>query len=392
VQFHRTNAERVAHYPANLLATATHDHKRGEDTRARLAVISERSVWFTEKVQQWQNQAAALRTTLDEGPAPSPGDELMLLQTLLGTWPLALSPQVAQKDSHAMDDYLARLLRWQEKAQREAKLRSSWTAPNEAYESASREFLTRLLHDNAARDLRVDIAEAALSIAPAGAINSLSQTLLKLCSPGVPDIYQGTELWDFSLVDPDNRRPVDFATRHTSLEPERGADELLTYWKDGRIKQWLIKRTLKIRHKYLSVFAQGDYQPLAVAGDQADHLVAFVRRYKDIQILILAPRLGANLLGSADVPLIPAAAWGDTRVHLPPGESLILVDGLHTAGLPANYDNTNTANDNPADESGDQRLTTELLMREALASFPLNVLVFQSSFSGDQHHAPTAPH
>lgn len=386
VQFHRTNAERAAHYPANLLATATHDHKRGEDTRARLAVISERSAWFAEKVQEWQNQATALRTTLEEGPAPSPGDELMLLQTLLGTWPLALSPQVAQKDCHAMDDYLARLLQWQEKAQREAKLRSSWTAPNEAYESASRDFLTRLLHDSTTRDLRVDIAEAAMSIAPAGVLNSLSQTLLKLCSPGVPDIYQGTELWDFSLVDPDNRRLVDFATRRTSLEPERGTDELLTYWKDGRIKQWLIKQTLKIRHKYLSVFAQGDYQPVVVAGDQADHLVAFVRRDKDIQILVLAPRLGANLLGSTDVPLIPAAAWGDTRVYLPHGESFILVDGLHTAGLPSNYDNTNTANDNPAEESGNQ-----LLMREALAGFPLNVLVFQSSFSGDQHHAPTAP-
>lgn len=386
VQFHRTNAERAAQYPANLLATATHDHKRGEDTRARLAVLSERSVWLAEKMQQWQNQAAALRTTLDEGPAPSPGDEIMLLQTLLGTWPLALSPQVAQKDCQAMQDYLARLLQWQEKAQREAKLRTSWTAPNEAYESASRDYLTRLLHDTATRELRVDIAEAAMSIAPAGALNSMSQTLLKLCCPGVPDIYQGTELWDFSLVDPDNRRPVDFATRRTSLDPERGTDELLTYWKDGRIKQWLIKRTLKIRHKYLSVFAQGDYQPVTVAGDHADHLVAFVRRYKDIEILILAPRLGANLLGSADTPLIPAAAWGDTRVHLPPGESFILVDGLHTAGLPSNYDNANTANDNQAEKSGNQ-----LLMREALAGFPLNVLVFQSSFSGDQHHAPTAP-
>jgi len=386
VQFHRTNAERVATYPANLLATATHDHKRGEDTRARLAVISERSAWFAEKVQEWQSLAAPLRTTLEEGPAPSPGDELILLQTLLGTWPLALSPQVAQKDSNAMDDYLARLLQWQEKAQREAKLRSSWTAPNEAYESACRDYLTRLLHGSAARDLRVDIAEAAMSIAPAGALNSLSQTLLKLCCPGVPDIYQGTEFWDFSLVDPDNRRPVDFATRRTSLEPERGTDELLAYWKDGRIKQWLIKRTLKIRHKYLSVFAQGDYQPLVIAGDQAEHLVAFVRRYKDIQILVLAPRLGANLLGSGSEPLIPAAAWGDTRVYLPPGKSFILVDGLHTAGLPSNYTASNTARDNVAEESGNQ-----LLMREALASFPLNVLVFQLSFSGDQHHAPTAP-
>lgn len=386
VQFHRTNAERAAHYPANLLATATHDHKRGEDTRARLAVLSERSVWFAEKVVDWQNRAATLRTALEEGPAPSPGDELILLQTLLGTWPLALSPQVAQKDSNAMADYLARLLQWQEKAQREAKLRTSWTAPNEAYESACRDYLTRLLHDSTTRDLRADIAEAAMSIAPAGVLNSLGQTLLKLCSPGVPDIYQGTEFWDFSLVDPDNRRPVDFATRRTDLEPERGTDELLAYWKDGRIKQWLIKRTLNIRHKYLAVFAQGDYQPLVVAGDQADHLVAFVRRYKDIQILVLAPRLGATLLGTTDVPLIPAAAWGDTRVYLPPGEAFLLVDGLHTAGLPSNYTASDTARENPAEESGNQ-----LLMREALAGFPLNVLVFQLSFSGDQHHASTAP-
>jgi (1->4)-alpha-D-glucan 1-alpha-D-glucosylmutase len=384
VQFHRTNAERAAHYPNNLLATATHDHKRGEDTRARLAVISERSAWFTEKAEDWQNQAASLRTILDEGPAPSPGDELILLQILLGSWPLALSPQVAQKDSNALEDYLARLLQWQEKAQREAKLRTSWAAPNEAYESASRDFLTRLLRDDATRNLRVDIAEAAMSLAVAGALNSLSQTLLKLCSPGVPDIYQGTEFWDFSLVDPDNRRPVDFATRCTTLDPERGLDELLAHWKDGRIKQWLIRQTLKVRHKYLSVFAQGDYQPLATEGEQADHLVAFVRRYQDIQIVVLAPRLGAHLLGTSSTPLIPAAAWENTAVQLPPGESLVMIDGLHTAGLHGDF--TNAARDNTAEDSGNR-----LLMREVLAGFPLNVLVFQSSFSGDQHHAPRAP-
>lgn len=315
-QFHLRNSERVANFPHNLLTTATHDHKRGEDTRARMAVLSERPVWFSGKVEQWQLLAKPLRSDLDDGIAPSPGDELMLYQTLLGCWPLTL----AADDQTGLEAFLARLLRWQEKALREAKLRSHWSAPNTAYESACAQFLTQLLTSEDAAELRNNIAAAAQAIAPAGALNGLSQTLLRMTCPGVPDLYQGNEFWDFSLVDPDNRQAVDFAPRIAALAQADTilASELLSNWQSGKIKQWLIQRTLCLRQQYPALFAYGDYQPLTVEGDGADHLIAFVREYQGDCLLVVAPRLSAHLLADQLIPLIPAAAWGDTAVILPP--------------------------------------------------------------------------
>jgi (1->4)-alpha-D-glucan 1-alpha-D-glucosylmutase len=318
-RFHWRNGARARCFPHNLLATATHDHKRGEDTRARMAVISERSVWFSEKVGQWQSLTKPLLVNLQEGTAPSPGDELILYQTLLGCWPLSLLPD----DKLGMEAFLERLLRWQEKAIREAKLRSHWSTPNSDYEDACRYFLTRLLTSEATHDLRQDIATAALSLAPAGVINSLGQTLLRMTSPGVPDLYQGTEFWDFSLVDPDNRQPVDFPSRVAALLTENKAlpIELLQEWRDGRIKQWLINRTLNLRNQYSSLFAYGDYQPLAVEGEQADHIVAFSREHQGCCMIVVIPHLPASLLADCEIPLIPAEAWGDTVVLLPPSLS-----------------------------------------------------------------------
>src|SRR5690606_32196082 len=165
--FHQACITRAKKFPGSMITTATHDHKRGEDTRARLAVISERPVWFSEKISQWHEIAASLRVEQEDGVAPSPGDELMLYQTLLGTWPLHLEPE----DQAGMTDYLERLQRWQEKALREAKLRTNWSAPNESYEGTCRHFLTQLLQDDKTLELRRDIAAAAMAIAPAGAIN-----------------------------------------------------------------------------------------------------------------------------------------------------------------------------------------------------------------------------
>ena len=244
--FHHRCSERAAHFPDNLLTTATHDHKRGEDTRARLGVLSERAVWFSEKVEHWQQQTGNLRSDLDDGLAPSPADELMLYQTLLGSWPLRLEAD----DAAGMQTYLERLLRWQEKALREAKLRTHWSAPNTAYETVCREFLTRLLTDDAYRELRQDIAAAAMAIAPAGAVNSLSQCLLRTTLPGVPDLYQGADFWDFSLVDPDNRRPVDFEAHVAALSTHSNLKELVTQWRDGRIKQHLLATVLNLREAH----------------------------------------------------------------------------------------------------------------------------------------------
>ncbi len=352
-QFHSRNTERAANFPHNLLTTATHDHKRGEDTRARLAVLSERPVWFSGKVAHWQQLARPLRIELDDGAAPSPGDELIIYQTLLGCWP----PDLLPEDKPGMDAFLARLLRWQEKAMREAKLRSYWSAPHSDYEAACREFLTRLLTGDEMQELCTDIAAAANSIAPAGVINSLSQTLLRMTSPGVPDLYQGTEFWDFSLVDPDNRQPVDFTARSAALVKADRAepDELVAQWRDGRVKQWLIQRTLGLRKQFPALFAQGDYQPLVVEGERAEHLVAFVREHRGSYLLVIAPRLSVPLLGDSELPVIPTAAWGDTSVLLPEHLSAqVFNDGL-------------------IEQPGYQVPSGRLMVADLLAGFPLHI-------------------
>ncbi|MEN0108819.1 MAG: malto-oligosyltrehalose synthase, partial [Pseudomonas sp.] len=331
-ELQRNWQQRLEQFPDNLLTTATHDHKRGEDTRARLAVLSERSTWFAERVEHWWRMATPLREELADGIAPSPGDELMLYQTLMGSWPLGL----AASDQARLDSYLQRLLGWQEKALREAKLRSSWSANNEQYEGACRRFLQGLLQSPECLALRTELAAAAESLAPSGALNSLGQALLRMTTPGVPDLYQGNEFWDFSLVDPDNRRPVDFAARRTALEHPRPLAELVHQWRGGPLKQWLVQRTLNLRAEHPQVFARGRYLPLTVEGSQAARVMAFARQLDDEQfVIVLVPRLAAGLLDGASTPLIPEHAWGDTRLLLPPAlshHSLIsaFTNGSHT--------------------------------------------------------------
>ena len=310
--FHQSCRERARHFPGNLLTTATHDHKRGEDTRARLAVLSERASWFSERCRHWRERAASLRENLPDGLAPSPGDELMLLQVLLAAWPLDLQAD----DAQGLQPFAERLIAWQEKAVREAKLRSTWSAPNEPYEQACRSYIQQLLTDQAGTQLREEIAQAAAQIAPAGALNGLVQTLLRMCTPGVPDLYQGCEFWDFSLVDPDNRRPVDFAARQAALDAALPFADALAYWRDGRVKQALIAATLNARRQHAQLFAQGDYQSLTVQGVHADKVVAFLRSAGDEHLLVVAPRQVADLLGEAR-PAIAPEQWGDTQVILP---------------------------------------------------------------------------
>ncbi len=312
-EFHRACMARLASLPANLLASATHDHKRGEDLRARLAVLSERAGWYAERVQRWLLLAQPLRTGLNDGAAPAPGDELMLYQTLLGSWPIQLSPS----DTPALQAYAGRVGQWQTKALREARLHSSWTTPNTAYERACQSFLENLLLQPAGARLREEIVAAVASIAPAGALNGLAQTLLRLTVPGVPDLYQGCEFWDFSLVDPDNRRPVDFAVRQQALSQKIAPATLLERWHNGHIKQWLIARTLAFRARNPALFGTAAYLPLEIEGRQAERLLAFARHRRQQWIVVLVPRLASVLLGGKPQPQIPAACWEDTRVRLP---------------------------------------------------------------------------
>lgn len=308
--FHAINQQRMEAFPDNLLATATHDHKRGEDTRARLAVLSERSHWYAEQVELWRALARPLR---DDDQMPSSADELILYQALLGSWPL----QLRDDDQAGFADYAERIWQWQQKALREAKLQSSWSAPNEAYENAAQTFTRRLLTGDEGELLRAALSKTVNSIAAAGALNGLAQTLLRMTVPGVPDLYQGNEFWDFSLVDPDNRRPVDYAAREQALHAHAEVEKLLANWRDGRIKQALIAQVLNLRAEHAELFRRGSYQALEVLGSQAHNVLAFAREHEGTYAIVIVPVRCATLLENSAIPQVDALRWGDTRVVLP---------------------------------------------------------------------------
>lgn len=238
---------------------------------------------------------------------------------------------------------------------REAKLQSSWSAPNEAYERGVETFLQRVLLSEAGGPLRSAIASAAHAIAPAGALNGLAQTLLHLSVPGVPDVYQGDEFWDFSLVDPDNRRPVDFVARQRALDTPANPVELLSHWRDGRVKQALIAQVLALRKAHVGLFSDGTYTALEVVGERAEHVVAFCREHQGTRLLVVVPRWSQRLLENVLQPLIPAQVWGDTRVKLPFAAPTQNWKGLFQTSV----------------VTPDK----ELLISAALGDFPVNVFI-----------------
>jgi (1->4)-alpha-D-glucan 1-alpha-D-glucosylmutase len=312
--YHATARERRRHFPRALLATATHDHKRGEDTRARLAVLSEIPQEWQAAVARWTRLNAPAKREVDGIAAPDVADELMLYQTLVSAWPLDLSPD----DTEGVARFRERVAGWLEKSLREAKRFSGWAAPNAPYEAASQELLGQCL--DAARPAGIvrEIAEFAGRIAPAGAVNGLAQTVLRLTSPGVPDLYQGCEFWDFSLVDPDNRRPVDVAARAAALDAGLEPAMLLANWRDGRVKQAVIARVLALRGRTPALFAEGSYLPLKVEGPAAKHVIAFGRVHEGRAALVAVGRLLAGPLGSSPVGLTPpATTWTGTFLSLP---------------------------------------------------------------------------
>ena len=309
--FHAACLERQKRLPSAMLATATHDHKRGEDTRARLAVLSEIPEEWEAALTRWTRLNAIIRRELAAGPAPTPADEVMLYQTLVAAWPLGLGPD----DAEGMKAFGERLSAWLEKSVREAKLVSEWAAPNEEYENAAQQFLQQAL--DASRPVLPDIVQFAGRLGLPGAINGLAQTLLRLTTPGVPDLYQGTEFWDQSLVDPDNRRPVDFAARTQSLEAAESPAQALLHWQDGIVKQAIITRALQLRAELPALFEQGDYQKLEAEGPNAAHVLAFTRRHAGSTIVVAITRLPAKLLGDAGIPLLPAQAWAEMGLTLP---------------------------------------------------------------------------
>jgi len=306
--FHAAMAARQAQSPHALLATATHDHKRGEDARARLAVLSEMPELWAERLAGWMRRTAAWR----HEDAPDAPDTAILFQTILGAWPLDL----AANDAEGLAAFTARLAAWQEKALREAKRRSSWAAPDLGYEHRCRDFLAKVMIPAPAGGFAEELAAMVARLAPAGALNGLAQTTLRLTAPGIPDLYQGTEIWDFSLVDPDNRRPVDFTALAQGLSAASPA-ACLPRWRDGQVKQALIYRLLQLRARFPALFAEGDYIPLSLIGRHAGHALAFARSYREQTVVVVATRLAARLPGVAEQPLVRPAAWEDTALRLP---------------------------------------------------------------------------
>lgn len=327
--FHRANQARAETFPHAMLATATHDHKRGEDVRMRLAVLSELAEEWAETVRRWKQQHVPLlvhlQPSLDAGAeisepqwVPQAPDELMLYQTIVGAWPPHMLDAQAL-DQEQLNFFAERVAAWQEKALREAKRHSSWTLPNQQYEAVCRDFVFHLLDRERNPDFLDEVIAWVCRITPPATANSLAQTLLRLTSPGVPDLYQGSEFWDFSLVDPDNRRAVDYAARRASL----GSELLEEQWRcrpPAQLKQQLIHQVLALRTRCPALFERGEYIPLETAGPHADNLLAFVRTYRDgateYAVLVAVTRLRARELVDAGSA---ALDWWGTDVLLPAG-------------------------------------------------------------------------
>ena len=337
-EFHEANRRRRECWPHGMLATATHDTKRGEDARARIDVISEMPLDWGRAVTRWARMHAGLRGEPGENAAPDRNDEWLFYQTLVGIWP----PEGA---SAAHDELVERIAAYLLKAAREAKLHTSWVNPNERYEAALRHFVEGALRGRSSARFLESLRETAADVARRGALNSLSALVLKLVSPGVADTYQGCELWDLSLVDPDNRRPVDFTRRARVLEEldraSNGAEvpasflaELLASWPDGRLKLFVLARGLRLRRERPELFLEGESLGLDPTGEHAERIVAAARRRGAAFALAIVPRL-TRALAIGDRPFPLGDVWGDTHRPDPRGSAGELCDAFTGARVRA---------------------------------------------------------
>jgi (1->4)-alpha-D-glucan 1-alpha-D-glucosylmutase len=319
---HAYNRNRQARWPYSLSPLSTHDTKRSEDVRARINVLSEMPEAWESCLRRWSRLNEAHRITVEDMTIPDANEEYLLYQTLAGAWPL--EPRSAEE----FQQFVKRIQAYLLKALHEAKVHTSWINPNLDYDNAVVEFVKRILDEGTNGAFLDDFRAFQAQISHFGLFNSLSQTVLKLAAPGVPDTYQGTELWDFSLVDPDNRRPVDYARRQRMLEDLRSAAlaagddirqfarDLVATKEDGRIKLYVTERVLHCRRDHPGLFSTGEYLPISTAGARADHIFAFVRRAGRELAIIAVPRLVARMSPETAVPPLGEAVWDDTRLNL----------------------------------------------------------------------------
>lgn len=304
--FHKKNIERLETWPYSVLETSTHDTKRSEDVRARINVLSEIPNEWKDALLRWSHRNQPYKINEEDEVIPDANEEYLLYQTLIGTWPL--SPA---------DNYVNRIQAYMEKAIREAKVNTSWINPNKLHEERVQQFIQKVLSPDS--PFISDFKQFVPKIISAGMLNSLSQVLLKLTSPGVPEIYQGSEIWDFSLVDPDNRRPVDFEMRRSLLKgiKKNSIQQMLQHPEDGQIKLFITRKTLEVRHQLVKLFSHGSYIPLAVEGDKQNHVIAFARLFEKKAVVVVSSRFFIPLMEDT-IPVIPANTWKNTRIILPP--------------------------------------------------------------------------
>ena len=310
---HAWMKERQARWPAALSTLSTHDTKRGEDVRARLNVLSEIPGAWKDAVGKWRTLNRRLRVDVQGRPAPSRNEEYLLYQTLVGAWPF-------EGDAATQSAFADRVAGYMSKAMREAKLHTTWMSPDEGYEKAVERFVRSILDRRRPNPFLAAFEPFQARIAELGIYNSLAQQAIKITAPGIPDFYQGTELWDLWLVDPDNRRPVDYARRREALAAIGCADaaELLEHRADGRVKLFVVHRTLKTRADLRDLYERGDYVPLGTSGTRAECLFAFARVDVDGRAAVTCvPRLVASLTPDAASPPLGRSVWGDTRITLP---------------------------------------------------------------------------
>jgi (1->4)-alpha-D-glucan 1-alpha-D-glucosylmutase len=351
--FHNFNQKSQDRWPHAMNASSTHDTKRSEDVRARINVLSEIPDEWETQVKTWSELNRTYKKDLNGRAIPDANDEYFLYQTLVGAFPFTEDeyPQFVDR----IKDYVI-------KAVREAKVHTAWLRPDSDYEDGFVSFVEQILQQSEENQFLAKLRSFQEWIAYYGMFNSLSQTLLKMAAPGVPDFYQGTELWDLSLVDPDNRRPVDFERRWSYLQDikERVKTDisgtiadLLTNKQDGRIKLFLITKVLEARNKNLDLFQQGAYISLDVVGKYQDHIVAFARRDRQNTAIAIAPRFLTSLVEPDAFPL-GEKVWADTRITIP-------------QGLRANWKDAFTAQEIPDSDT--------IAIAQALQHFPVALLV-----------------
>ena len=316
--FHRYNQRMLAEHPFTLNATSTHDTKWSEDVRARINVLSELPEEWKSRLARWAELNQPKKSEVDGRVVPSPNEEILLYQSMLGVWPFEPLEQV---DLPSLEE---RIETFMLKATREAKTHSNWVSPNERHEAALHDFTSGILNPSPQNRFLTEFSEFARKIAVYGAANGYSQALLKMTSPGVPDLYQGTELWRLSLTDPDNRRPVsfprrvDFLEELKNLQPESAPEKfakLLGTWEDGRLKLWLTKCVLNFRRAHRELFLRASYVPIVVDGQHCESVCSFARVANNEWILVVAPRLMTRVVGPGKFPI--ADAWGDGTLKLP---------------------------------------------------------------------------